>query len=318
MPLNVSLSEAAPSGAAPSGEALFREGRVDGVDDSWDPFESEAFAVADLNPGLIRPDALPHPVSLGEIPAVQDRFQALIKRRLRLEIERRPPRFPWEQGIQDYPEWLMGEAPAAPVWIEQLRQLKLPTLLPDEVLVTLLQHCQDLARQPLKSGVRLVKAVEALFPGQPQTLENMARLVLTPAYRSGRTPEPLTLDYESANTQQQVALAMLAAQEIFQSLTLTLSALEPSVQRQWVTPVGLLTLTATYQAEGSRIQVQAVLPQAGYLHLEGVRAEKDQPGELVAMLEAPQAEQTYSVTVGLLESQSPLQFTLIWLGGSEP
>ncbi|MBD0335129.1 MAG: PatU [Cyanobacteria bacterium Co-bin13] len=318
-PLNVSLSEATLSGDVVSGEVFSREGRASTSDDSWDPFESEAFAVADLDPGLIDPGALPHPVSLGEIPAVQDRFQALIKRRLRLEIERRPPRFPWEQGIQDYPEWLMGEAPMAPVWIEQLRQLKLPTLLPDEVLVTLLEHCQDLAQQPLKSGVRLIKAVEVLFPGQPQTLENMARLVLTPAYRSGRTTEPVTLDYESANTQQQVALAMLAAQEIFQSLTLTVSAQEPTVQRQWLTPMGPLTLTATYQAqETDRIQVRAVLPQAGYLHLEDVRAERDQPGELVAVLEAPQANQSYPVTVGLLESQSPLQFTLIWSEGLEP
>jgi hypothetical protein len=298
----------------PSGETLLGEGNATVSGDSWDPFESEASVVADLNPGLVAPGSLPHPVSLGEIPAVQDRFQALIKRRLRLEIERRPPRFPWEQNVQDYPEWLTGDAPAAPVWIEQLRQLKLTALLPEAVLTALLENCQELAQQPLKSGVRLVKAVEALFPGQPQTLENVARLVLTPAYRSGRTTEALNLDYEQANTQQQVALAMLAAQEIFQSLTLPLSADEPTVERQWLTPVGAIALTATYQA--GRIQVQVVLPQAGYLELDDLRSEKSQPGELVAILDAPQAHQPYGLTVGLLGYESPLQFSLIWQEGS--
>ncbi|HEY9738584.1 MAG TPA: hypothetical protein V6D06_19960 [Trichocoleus sp.] len=243
---------------------------------------------------------------------MQDHFQALIKRRLRLEIERRPPLFPWEHEVQDYPEWLTKDA-VAPLWIEHLRTLKLPTL-PDDVMTALLERCQALASQPLKTGVRLVKAVEELFPEQPQTLENVARLVLTPAYRSGRTELP-TLDYSAANTQQQVALTMLAAQEIFSALSLPLSPQAPTVQRQWTTPLGLLTLTATYLPGGNgRIQIQAVLPQAGYLQLADSQAERSQPGELVTILEAPISGQIYPLTVGLLEPQEePLQFSLLWL-----
>lgn len=308
------LTDPKPTGSTASGNALnvslFEEGSATVSGDFWDPFESEAFAIAALSPGLLPPGPNPYPLSLGEIPAVQDHFQALIKRRLRLEIERRPPLFPWEHEVQDYPEWVAREA--APLWLEHLRSLTLPTL-PDDVMTALLERCQSLAGQPLKTGVRLVKAVEALFPEQPQTLENVARLVLTPAYRSSRTELP-SLDYEAANTQQQVALAMLAAQEIFNALSLPLSPQAPSAERQWTTSLGVLTLTATYQPNGHRIQVQAVLPQAGYLQLADSHTERSLPGEVVAVLEAPVSGQVYPLTVGLLETEvEPLRFSLLWL-----
>ncbi|HEY9877760.1 MAG TPA: hypothetical protein V6D29_04850 [Leptolyngbyaceae cyanobacterium] len=288
----------------------------------WDPFESEALSIADLDPDLLGPAFKPQPVSLGEIPAVQDRFQALIKRRLRLEIERRPPLFPWEKEVQDYPEWL-GEASTAPVWLSHLHELKIPAILPDEVMATLLKRCQTLAQQPLKSGIRLIQAVESLFPDQPQTLEHVARLVLTPAYRSGSSVENLDLDYSTANTQQQVALAMMAAQEIFNTLTLSLSANAPEAQQQWLTTAGLLILTATYEASTpGEIQVRAVLPTAGYLQWQEEEAEArtacDQPGELVLRLDAPQSGQIHSLEIGLAIPQSePLQFALCWLDDSK-
>lgn len=310
------LDDPKPTGSAPfnilANAPLPEEGSTDVSGDSWDPFESEAFAIVELDPGLLNPGSIPHPVSLGEIPAVQDRFQALIKRRLRLEIERHPPLFPWEQHVQEYPEWLGQEAPAASLWLDHLRHLKLPALLPDEVMAALLQRCQDLANQPLKSGVRLVKAVESLFPEQPQTLQNVARLVLSPAYRSGSAAAELSLDYDSANTQQQVALAMLAAQEIFSSLALALSPQQPLVERQWVTPAGTLTLKASYQPDGS-VQIQGVLPQAGYLQVAASRIERTAAGEVIGVLDQPQPGQVYPVTVGLGDfSAAPLQFSL-WL-----
>jgi hypothetical protein len=298
-----------PLGSSPDA-LLPEEVNADLSGRSWDPFESEAFALAEWEPGLLPPSSLPHPVSLGEKPTVQDHFQALIKRRLRLEIERRPPLFPWEREVQDYPEWLAGEA-AAPIWLDHLRDLKIPTVLPDQVMTLLLARCQELAQQPLKSGVRLIKAVENLFPDQPQTLDNVARLVLTPAYRSGRS-EMQTLDYDSANTQQQVALAMMAAQEIFDSLLLLLSPQTPTATRHWLTPMGVLTLSASALGDG-RLEVQAVLPQAGHLQLGAVRTELTQPGEAIARLDAVEPARLYSVVVGLADSHSaPLQFTLVW------
>jgi hypothetical protein len=38
----------------------------------------------------------------GEIPAVQDRFHALLKRRLLIEAQQKPPVFPWEKEAVDY------------------------------------------------------------------------------------------------------------------------------------------------------------------------------------------------------------------------
>ncbi|HEY9763935.1 MAG TPA: hypothetical protein V6D07_15495 [Trichocoleus sp.] len=310
-----------PSGSLLSG-SLPEESPSDVSGEFWDPFESEALYIADLDPDLLGPGFKTEPVSLGEIPAVQDHFQALIKRRLRLEIERRPPLFPWEKEIQEYPEWL-GETSATPVWLSHLHGLKIPAILPDEVMVTLLKRCQSLAQQPLKSGIRLIQAVESLFPDQPQTLENVARLVLTPAYRSGSAVEKLDLDYATANTQQQVALAMIAAQEIFNTLSLWLSTDSPEAQQQWLTTAGPLTLTATYEPDPSgQIQVRAVLPEAGYLQWgeaeSGARTECSQPGELILRLDVPEPEQIYTLEVGLAIPQSePLRFALHWLNDTE-
>jgi hypothetical protein len=55
---------------------------------------------------LAREDDVPggssRPYDLGEMPTVQNRFQAILKRRLQAEIERHPPLFPWETELSDY------------------------------------------------------------------------------------------------------------------------------------------------------------------------------------------------------------------------
>ncbi|WP_137455171.1 PatU [Halomicronema hongdechloris] len=206
---------------------------------------------------------------------MQDRFQALLKRQLQLDIERRPPLFPWEKELQDYPVDMPSElasttpGPLPYLWLHQLRSLSLPTPLPDELLDTLLQRCQALIQRPLKSGVRLVKVVETLFPEQPQAVERLAGMVLTPAYRGQLMTDPGTteLTYDQANPQQQMALSLLAARQIFDTLILDLSAQQPQVSRQWMTDVGLLRLTASYEAEAARVMVQAELPAAGRVSL---------------------------------------------------
>lgn len=293
---------------------------IDGADEVWDPLESAAFEMIEPDPELWPPGTGTHPISqLGEIPAVQDRFQALIKRRLRLEIERRPPLFPWEKEVQEYPEWLSGETAAPPIWLNQLQTLKLPARLPDTIMLTLLERCQTLAQQSLKSGIRLIKAVEALFPDQPQALELVARLVLTPAYRSGSNLSTPSLDYDTANPQQQIALTMLAAQEIFASLSLTVSPQAPTTQRQWITPTGSVTLTATYHpGSPDQIHIQSTVPEAGYLALiqgeQVLRADATQPGALTVILEAPHPQQSYCLELGLSQDLAhPLRFVLAFV-----
>jgi len=255
----------------PSGIAL-----QDTHAESWDPLDSEAPEVWEQDSRVSRDtDGQPPILDLGEIPAVQDRFQALLKRQLQLDIERRPPLFPWEKELQDYPVEMPSElASATPgqlpyLWLSQLRSLSLPATLPDELLDTLLQRCQALVQQPLKSGLRLVKAVETLFPDQPQAVERLAGMVLTPAYRSQlmTAPGTTTFTYDQANPQQQMALSLLAARQIFDTLILELSAQQPQVSRQWVTDLGLLQLTASYDADAARLRVQADLPESGQVSL---------------------------------------------------
>ncbi len=50
----------------------------------------------------IQPGGNSRPYNFGEMPTVENRFQALLKRRLQVEIERHPPLFPWETEICDY------------------------------------------------------------------------------------------------------------------------------------------------------------------------------------------------------------------------
>lgn len=281
--------------------------------ESLDPLESELSAFADLESQLRGQDPSVNPVThLGDVSAVQNRFQALLKSRLRSEIERHPPLFPWEKVTQDYPDVVPGETPTE-VWITQLRELSIPAVLPDEVLSALLDRCQKVVHQPLKSGIRLVKAVEELFPEQPQTLQTVAQMVLQPAYRSPEVTKTLQLDYEQANPQQQVALTMLAAQEILSALSLKVSAETPTVNREWLTANGLLQLVVHFDQSSAQLQVRALLPVGGYLQLidsqPEVRTECDRPGELSLILESPKTGQAYRLQVGLdTVDAAPLQF----------
>lgn len=296
-----------------SGDEL--EETYDLLGDVWDPLDAEDEAFMQVSPSDQGHLFIGIPVNhLGDLSAVQDRFQALLKRRLRMEIERRPPLFPWEKEFLDYPEYFSEEVSRS-LWLAQLRQLSIPTVLPDEVLVTLLERCQDIAQQPLKSGLKLIQAVEVLFPDQAQTLDHVARMVLTPAYRSQRTLDTLQIDYDQANPQQQVALTMLAAQEILSALALSISKDEPNLEREWLTSYGLMQLNVSYDVQG-HISIRATLPSVGYLRLvdlnQDLRAEQAQTGELLLTIEAPQPDHSYLLEVGMLEPPNvrPLQFTL--------
>ncbi|MBD2020075.1 PatU [Leptolyngbya sp. FACHB-36] len=249
---------------------------------------------------------------------MQDRFHALLKRRLEHEIQQNPPLFPWESEIHDY------EADRAPVllWLNQLKTLNLPVAVPESVLTHLLQRCQETLHSSLLEGAKLIRAVEELFPNQPQALNHLAGLVMASPARSGAiapsTPEVnYPANYDAAAPMQQMVLSLLAAREILGTLTLTVSSVQPIVERQWLTELGLLTLQAEYEFGqlGSRLRLKGRLPIGGSLLLHGqgleAIAHRSDAGVLSVELFDIQPNQPYVLEVQLTEHEStPLIFSV--------
>ena len=259
---------------------------------------------------------------LGDLPAVQDHFQAVLKRRLQAEISQNPPLFPWESNINEYPTELSETSPSP--WLTQLRSLKLPTSLPEDILVGLLSRCQEVMSETLQPGIQLVKAVENLFPDQPQAMNQIAGLVLANAtVRSAATQDVEALKaafpegYEGANPQQQVTLTMLAAKDILDTLTLTLSPNVPVIEREWLTMEGPVTLSAHYQpGTPNQISLSVNLPQASQLRMPslGQIVTQNRPGTLNLTLPDPTPNQVYPLEIHFSEFDSvPLTFALRWM-----
>lgn len=280
-------------------------------------------------------------LELGDIPTVQERFQALLKHRLQSEIQKNPPLFPWESEIHDYesssPAYTPARAGLAPeavaaglgaktpalIWLRQLDQLELPIKVPQSVLVQLLARCQDVMRSSLREGAKLVRAVEDLFPGQADSLNYLAGLVMTSPARSG-SRSPVTSpnanfpgSYETAVPAQQMVLSLLAAREILSSLTLTVSPSQPVVDRQWLTELGVLSLHVEYEAATAipSVRIQSTLPCGGSLTLQGNEqqsiARRPNDGNLSVELFGLQPDQFYVLEVHLAElEQAPLTFVI--------
>ncbi|HIK45934.1 MAG TPA: hypothetical protein IGR64_13790 [Leptolyngbyaceae cyanobacterium M65_K2018_010] len=251
----------------------------------------------------------------GDLPAVQTHFEALLKRRLKQEIANHPPLFPWEKALQEYPDTLKPDAGAASVWLDHLQSLPVPGQLPEAVLSELLYQCQQVAEQTTQLGRRLVSAVESLFPDQAETLDYIAGLVARPAYRSAQTQTLAELDYASAAPQQQIALAMLAAQGIFDALSLRVSPANPEVSRTWVTGLGPVIVTATYLPD-QILQVRVNLPTAGAISFLGeghtTGANRSTPGDLMLRVEATPASSAARLEVLLDQAETPLGFQ-VWV-----
>ncbi|HEY9616452.1 MAG TPA: hypothetical protein V6C64_06415 [Microcoleaceae cyanobacterium] len=279
-------------------------------------------------------------LELGDIPAVQERFQALLKHRLQSEIQKNPPLFPWESEIHDYessspaysavgagiaPETGAGLGAKIPtlVWLRQLDQLELPVKVPQSILVQLLARCQGVMRSSLREGAKLVRAVEELFPGQADSLNYLAGLVIASPVRSGSMNPATTASanfpssYEAAIPAQQMVLSLLAAREILSTLTLTVSATQPKVDRQWLTEVGALSLQVEYEPATATpsVRIQSSLPCGGSLTLQGNEqqsiARRPDAGNLSVELFGLQPGQFYMLEVQLAElEQAPLTFVI--------
>jgi hypothetical protein len=266
-------------------------------------------------------------LNLGDVSAVQDRFQALVKRRLATEIYQNPPMFPWETEVQDYEDaQVFSTSPAfepattvpVPVqlWLEQLKSL-IPAAMPEAVLAQLFQRCQSTLNSSLLEGMRLVRAVEDLFPDQSQLLHDLAGVVMTSTAPARSTATPAldyALSYDSALPPQQMVLSLLAAREIFKALTLTLSAATPVLERQWLTALGNLSLRAEYTTDISdRLRIQAHLPCGGSVTLRNLTrqslAERSEAGTVSVELFDLELNHAYALEV-VLATEPTLSFSV--------
>lgn len=280
-------------------------------------------------------NAVSQPLTFGEIPTVQDRFQTLLKQRLKAEIESNPPLFPWETQIQSYdhdypddatPQWV----PPLHLWTPQLQNLRwgrLPIPIAQAVFAQLLEPCQELVMSSLREGAKLVRAVDSLFPDQSQELNDMAGLVLrgAGAMRGDSAQSVLDIEdfpnYEVATAGQQMVLSLMAAREIIDSLTLNCPLNQPPVSREWLTGLGSLTLEAQYISNGDReqpipsLRVECQFPGAGSLELKGgdaaATAQRPNSGHLSVELFDPQPHKTYALEVRFQNFDArPLMFAI--------
>ncbi|MCU0565823.1 MAG: hypothetical protein MUF49_04430 [Oculatellaceae cyanobacterium Prado106] len=246
---------------------------------------------------------------------MKDRFHLLLKRRLRSEIERNPPLFPWETEGYDYdsealPAVVAPRVPSQP-WADQLRALSLPVPMPETVLAQIFAQCQAVVQTSLQEGAKLVRAVESLFPGHDVALNQLAGLVLASPVRSGTSApaRPLSANlsanfpshYEQATPAQQMALSLIAAREVIESLTIRLSPHSPQAERRWITASGNLLLNVTWDAAHQQIRVQGQLPCEGSMVFqhEGMRSQTHRldAGQLSVELFNVELNQSYLLEV---------------------
>ncbi|MBT9311314.1 hypothetical protein IXB28_03775 [Leptothoe kymatousa TAU-MAC 1615] len=259
---------------------------------------------------------------------MQDRFHTLLKHRFQTEFANRPPLFPWEAEVREYPAEVPAYAQSmSRMWLENPLQFSVSSKLPETVLHRLLDRCQNMVQSTQKQGVKLVQIVESLFPDSLDALEPIANIVLTPAYRSGSALAEATLQevenlaggFDQATPEQQIALTMLASMEIMSALALTVSAEESTVGRDWVTSEGVVHVDVNYS--GAVLIINATLPTGGSIQLVGAdsdsQSSRPEAGMLTLAQTAPVIGASYSLEVSLdNDGQRPLRFSLMVLDPS--
>ncbi|NEQ53376.1 MAG: hypothetical protein F6K11_25120, partial [Leptolyngbya sp. SIO3F4] len=247
------------------------------------------------------------------------------KHRFQTEFANRPPLFPWEAEVREYPAEIPMPAYAQPIsrlWLENPLRFNVASKLPESVLHRLLDRCQNMAKSTQKQGVKLVQIVESLFPDSLEALEPIANIVLTPAYRSGPALAEATLQevenlaggYDQATPEQQIALTMLASMEIMSALALTVSSVEPLLSRDWVTPQGVIHVNVNYT--GAVLIVDVAMPTGGSIQLVGADADsqssRPEAGILTLAQTAPVIGGSYSLEVSLDDDcRQPLRFSVM-------
>ena len=258
------------------------------------------------------PEALPQPTELGDIPAVRDRFQALIKRRIQLELENNPPLFPWEKEDWQYEADEIASPVAAVgenLWLTQVEKIRLPVSIPQEILLKLFNRSQSVLQSSIAEEAKIVRVVEALFPSHSQLLKKFADKILNFSLNLAQVDFSLVksqfpLTYEAAKENERMVLLLLAAKQIFGFLTLALSPTNNLVEREWLCELGILTLQAEYKLEAELIKsmrIQCLFPCGGILKLQGGQAsaqtERPDPGYLSVELFDLAPNQSYPLEV---------------------
>ncbi|MBW4567985.1 MAG: PatU [Tolypothrix carrinoi HA7290-LM1] len=285
-----------------------------------DGVENPLFETTTSISGDFESEGIPQTFQLGEIPTVQERFQAVIKRRLQVQIQDHPPLFPWETQLKDYPDYVDSPSVAlvpAYGWMAQQSKLNIPVSLPEKVFRQLLEKCQAMLVSSLPLGAKLVQVVESLFPNDAQALNDLAGMVLRSPYRSVDALEKMPIkqsDYSDLGERQQMALSLLAAKQLLENLTLPISDSNPVVEREWLTSAGAINLKVEYQSQGrvTKLCVMGELPTAGILTLQGngtqAKAMSSTSGCVSVELYGQPLNQTYTLEVEFpeLEQQSLL------------
>lgn len=250
---------------------------------------------------------------LGEGSVLEDRFYALLKRRMRAQIETHPPLFPWENEMLEYEDVTVQ-------WLPQLQALQLPVALPQPVLSQLFQQCQDLVQTVHQTGLRLVRSVQPLVSQSETDLQSLAQAVALGAARDDGRGQAYLLgatlpqDYDTATPQQQAVLTLLAAQQLLQKMTLTLSPQCPRQGQTWETEAGPVEVTATYTEPlpgQGKLDLWAKLPLGGQMSCQGQenlwRAERGTAGEVNLVVPGFQLDQAYGVDLWLEGCAAPLK-----------
>ncbi|WP_016949899.1 hypothetical protein [Anabaena sp. PCC 7108] len=261
----------------------------------------------------------PQTFQLGEIPTVQERFQAVLKRRLQVEIQNHPPLFPWESQLIEYPEFV--EEPSIALvpawgWLAQQSKLNLPVSLPEKIFQQLMEKCQLLLTSSLPLGPKLVQAVESFFPEDYQLINDVAGMVLRTSYRSVDALETIPniqRDYSDLQPRQQMALSLMAAKQLLENLTLPISFTNPVIEKQWQTTTGTLNIRVELQLLGklTKLRVHGELPTQGVLKLQGngnqAVSQSEDSNKVSVELYCERTSQTYTLAVECPElEQQPL------------
>jgi hypothetical protein len=253
---------------------------------------------------------------MSDLSILENRFQEIMKRRLTLEIERRPPLFPWETEIVEYPT-----DNQSPSW---LSRLALPVQLPAQVLSQLIQACSQRLDSFEPHPKKIVQVVSELFPNQLDFLNNQANIMrLAVATRSSATlikDSSLNSDledYEECSLEQKMTLSLLAVEQIFKALILNLSVTKPLINQEWEIETGKILVQGTYFNSNSipQIKVEINVPDQGeitWIYQNQTLKMNCNPSEKVTFyLTEIELEKIYSVKISLFDpAQSSLTFGL--------
>ncbi|VXD17353.1 hypothetical protein [Planktothrix paucivesiculata] len=259
---------------------------------------------------------------IGEIGIVKNRFESVLREKLKARIQLNPPLFPWEpigtDLLNEYPDVFREEqVPPTHLWMAHRQQLRWSMPLPDQVFAQLLAPVFTLLQSGLREGAKLVQAVETLFPNESQPLNELAGLVIRGSLRGSLDLRESQPRYETATPEQQMVLLLLATQELLNTLTLNCHLNQSTVHQEWLTSLGLFTVDVDYveTESGTILKIRGKLPDGGRLQLLGndrsVTRKRNSPGCLPLELINPEPNQIYRLHVLLdSEDQNPLCFAI--------